>query len=283
MTITAAGCKKKPQPIVITPDIEKNHLQRNHIFGIVRQINTLTYYVAEDSLTLADTATLPAFLKKKHADFTSLQTYTSDGFLTQYIKFNDLKDTLIRRDYHYDKLAHPTRWEEYDSTGTKVTHGKYLYDRNHFLIGEQIYSGDSIAIAFSYTTDGIGNVINSTQSYGDVVTHTKNKYNEQGLVSKITEYEPNGAIFKTVKIEYDNYGDEVNRCVYKAGNVLLEYTYNQYSQEGKQIKTIYEDKIHHYKESHLFSDYDKQMNWQTECVVRDNQIISIRKRQIIYY
>ena len=97
------------------------------------------------------------------------------------------------------------------------------------------------------------------------------------------EYEPNGRVFKTVKLEYDNYGDEVNRCVYKAGDKMIEYTYNQYSQEGKQLKTIYEDKIHHLKETHYYFDHDRYCNWQIEVLVRDNQIISIRKRQIIYY
>ena len=75
----------------------------------------------------------------------------------------------------------------------------------------------------------------------------------------------------------------MNRCVYKAGNQMIEYTYNQYSQEGKQLKTIYEDKIHHLKETHYYFDHDRYCNWLTEVLVCDNQIISIRKRQIIYY
>ena len=207
------GCKKKPEPIQITPDIEKNHLQRNHIFGFVKSIQTSTYILVDDSLTLADTTRLTSLLKKRKPDVVSYQQYSSDGFLTRFVKLDEHRDTLIRREYHYNDLAQPTRWEEYDSTGAQVTHGKYLYDRNHFLIGEQIYSGDSIAIAFSYTTDGIGNVITSSQSFGDVVTHTRNRYNDQGQVYKITECEPNGKVFKTVTIEYDNYGDEVNRCV----------------------------------------------------------------------
>ena len=46
IAIVAGSCKKKPEPIVITPDIEKNHLQRNHIFGTVKTIETTTYYLA---------------------------------------------------------------------------------------------------------------------------------------------------------------------------------------------------------------------------------------------
>ncbi len=283
LIIVAGGCKKKPAPIVITPDIEKSHLQRNHIYGNVKEIRTLTYYLTEDSLPISDTANVSKILRKRSADLSSFQKYTSDGFLLKFIKFNHNKDTLLQRNYHYNDLAHGTKWEEYDSTHTLVTHGKYLYDRNNFLIGEQIFQNDSIVIAFSYNTDGIGNITSSTQSVDNYTTHTENKYNEQGLVSKITEYEPNGKVFKTVTIEYDNYGDEVNRCVYKAGDQMIEYTYNEYSQEGRQIKTIYEDKLHHTKETHYFTDYDSFNNWQTEICVQNNQISFIRKRNLIYY
>lgn len=283
LTIVAGGCHKKPAPIVITPDIEKNHLQRNHIFGTVRNIQTFTYYVAEDSLTLADTSRIEQILSKRTADFSSWQRYSADGFLMHFTKFNPQKDTLLRQVYYYNWKAKLVRWEESDSTGEIITRGKYFYDRNDFLSGEQIFQGDSIVMAFTYTTDGIGNVIKSTQSFGDYTTHTENSYNEFGLVDKICEYEPNGKLFKTVTIEYDNYGDEVNRCVYKSGNQMVEYTYNQYNQEGRQIKTIYEDKLHHNRETTLYFNYDKNNNWQTEVKVKDNQIISIRKRKIIYY
>lgn len=283
LVIMAAGCKKKPDPIIITPDVRKNHLQRNHIYGGVKIIKTSTYILAADSIMVEDTANISKLLKRRKPDFITTQQYTSDGYLLQFVKFNQRKDTLLKRDYHYNDLALATRWEEYDSTGTLVTRGKYLYDRNHFLCGEQVFDGDSIAIAFAYNTDGIGNITSTTQSMGDYTQHTENKYNQDGQVIKIVEYEPNGRVFKTVKLEYDNYGDEVNRCVYKAGDKMIEYTYNQYSQEGKQLKTIYEDKIHHLKETHYYFDHDRYCNWQIEVLVRDNQIISIRKRQIIYY
>ena len=283
LVIAVVGCKKKPDPIIITPDVRKNHLQRNHIYGGVKIINTSTYILAADSIMVEDTANISKLLKRRKPDFITTQQYTSDGYLLQFVKFNQQKDTLLKRDYHYNDLALATRWEEYDSTGIMITRGKYLYDRNHFLCGEQVFDGDSIAIAFAYNTDGIGNITSTTQSMGDFTMHTENKYNQDGQVVKIVEYEPNGRVFKTVKLEYDNYGDEVNRCVYKAGDKMIEYTYNQYSQEGKQLKTIYEDKIHHLKETHYYFDHDRYCNWQTEVLVRDNQIMSIRKRQIIYY
>lgn len=283
LMLVLVGCKKKPDPIVITPDSQKNHLQRNHIFGIVRNIDTKTYYVEADSLTAADTARIPQILKKRNPDFSTWQRFSADGYLMHYTKFNANKDTLLRQVYYYDWKALLRRWEEFDSTGTVVTHGKYLYDRNNFISGEQIFQGDSVVMAFTYTTDGIGNIIRTSQAYGEYTTFTESKYNVNGQVEKIIEHEPNGKVFKTVKIEYDNYGDEVNRCVYKAGDQMLEYTYNTYSQEGKQLKTIYEDKIHHLKETKLYFDYDEQNNWRTEVTLRNNQVFSIRTRRIIYY
>lgn len=277
------GCKKKPDPIVIIPDSQKNHLQRNHVFGIVRNIETKTYYVDQDSLTLADTNRIAALISKRKPDFSTWQRYSADGFLMHFTKFNQSKDTLLRQVYYYDWKALLRRWEEFDSTGTVVTHGKYIYDRNNFISGEQVFQGDSVVMAFTYTTDGIGNIIRTSQAYGDYTTFTETKYNANGQVEKIIEHEPNGKVFKTVKIEYDNYGDEVNRCVYKAGDQMLEYTYNTYSQEGKQLKTIYEDKIHHVKETSLYSNYDEQNNWLMEVKVRNNRILSIRTRRIIYY
>ncbi len=283
LTIVSGGCKKKPEPIIITPDIEKSHLQRNHIFGTVRNIQTYTYYFGEDSIPVADTANLSALLESRKPEFSTWQHYSSDGWLLNFTKFNQQNDTLLRQVYTYNSKAKLVRWEEYDSTGTMLTRGKLIYDRNHFISGEQVFQGDSVVMAFAYTTDGIGNVIKSTQSFGDYSTHTETRYNEQGLVEKITEYEPNGKLFKTVKIEYDNYGDEVNRCVYKSGNQMIEYTYNQYNQQGRKLKTIYEDKIHRLKEVTHYFDFDDQNNWQTEVKVQDNRIKSIRKRKIIYY
>lgn len=283
LAVVSGGCKKKPEPIVITPDIEKNHLQRNHIFGTVRSIDTKTYYLVEDSLSLSDTTKLAKMLKHRKADITTTQEYSSDGYLLKFYKYGPDMVPVLHRIYRYDDEAKPNNWDEYDSTNQATTTGRYLHNRHGFLIGEQIYQGDSIVMAFSYTNDGIGNIINSTQSFGDCITHTEYKYNMYGLVEKIVEHEPNGRVFKTVKIEYDNYGDEVNRCVYKSGNLMIEYTYNEYDQDGRQIKTIYEDKIHHMKEISNYSNYDALHNWQTEIKVVGDQIISVRKRKLIYY
>jgi len=283
LAILAAGCKKKPEPIVIVPDIEKNHLERNHIFGKVEWVASTTYYLYADSLPLKDTANLKAVLDGRRFDVGSLQRYTSDGWLRAFDKLNEQHDVVLHRQYTYDDDAIITRWEEYDADSTLVTYGTYTYDRNGFLVGEQVYQGDSLVMSFAHTTDGIGNAIRTVQSFGHLQTTTENKFDEQGLVTEITEYEPNGKPFKTAKIEYDNYGDEVNRCVYKAGNQMIEYTYTEYAQDGRVRKVIYEDKLHHVKEFHYFFDYDANKNWQTEVCAVDGRIVYVKQRTFEYY
>ena len=268
----ACGCHKQPEPIVIKPDIEKNHLERNHIFGIVKEIESQSYLLKDDSLTLADTSRLAEVLASRVPDLTSRQQYTSDGFLTRYVKCNATTGDTIIRKYTYNKKAQIVEWRERSSRDTVRT-----------TAGEQVFQGNSVVMAFAHTTDGIGNIIRTAQSFGDYTTRTETKYNENGLVAKITEFEPNGKVFKTVTIEYDNYGDEVNRCAYKSGNQMIEYTYHLYSQEGRQLKTIYEDKIHKVKECTYYFDFDNQNNWQIEVKAIDNKIYSIRKRNLIYY
>lgn len=285
----AGGCKKKPAPIVITPDIEKNHLQRNHIFGKVKYLDSETYNLQTDSISIKDTSDLkklkaycsqnvtPAFYS--HA----LQHYTADGFLLDFVKMSQLADTLLFRTYSYNDKAHIENWKEYDSSRALVTRGEYLYDRNRFLSGEKVYQGDSLVMSFAHTTDGIGNIIHTVQSFGGLQTTMDYKFNELGLVKEIIEYEPDGKVFKTAKIEYDNYGDEVNRCVYKAGNQMIEYTYTEYAQDGRVRKVIYEDKLHHVKEYHYFFDYDANKNWRTEVCAVDNRIVYVKQRTFEYY
>lgn len=288
LTAILAGCRKKPAPIVITPDIEKNHLERNHIFGKVKYLETETFNLQRDSLSVNDTADLKRLLAACDSlcdapDYSSsIQRYTSDGYLMEFVKHGHIGNAYYRT-YTYNNEARITGWNEYTHDSTLVTHGTYTYDRNGFLVGEQVYQGDSLVMSFAHTTDGIGNAIRTVQSFGKLKTTTESKYNEQGLVTQITEYEPDGKVFKTAKIEYDNYGDEVNRCVYKAGDQMIEYTYTEYAQDGRVRKVIYEDKLHHVKEFHYFFDYDTHKNWQTEVCAVDGRIVYVKQRKFEYY
>ena len=101
----ACGCHKQPEPIVIKPDIEKSHLERNHIFGIVKEIESQSYLLKDDSLTLADTSRLAEVLASRTPDLTSTQRYTADGFLTRYVKHDIATGDSVVRRYTYNKKA----------------------------------------------------------------------------------------------------------------------------------------------------------------------------------
>ena len=280
LAIVAAGCRKKPAPIVITPDIEKNHLQRNHIFGKVMNLETATFYMQPDSLPLADTARLKELIAGRACDRRFVHHYSYDSHLLDFTCID--KDTLYLRKYLYNDRGQMTEWNEQDKLRGN-TKDVYSYDRNHFIEGEKIYRNDTLVISFTHKTDGVGNIISTTQNNTQYETTTSYHYDENGLVTEITEFEPDGKLFKTAKIEYDNYGDEVNRCVYKAGNQMIEYTYTQYAQDGRVRKVIYEDKLHHVKETHYFFDYDIHKNWQTEVCAIDGIIVYIKQRKFTYY
>ncbi len=281
VAIVTGGCKKKPAPIVITPDIEKNHLQRNHIFGKVMNLETTTYYVQPDSMPLKDTARLKELTAGRgDGDRRFVHHYSYDSHLIDFTSIGE--DTLYVRKYRYNDRGQMTEWDEQDRLRGD-TKGVYTYDRNHFIESEKIYQNDTLVMSFAHKTDGIGNIISTSQDNMQYVTKTTYQYDGNGLVTEITEYEPDGKVFKTAKIEYDNYGDEVNRCVYKAGNQMIEYTYTQYAQDGRVRKVIYEDKLHHVKETHYFFDYDIHKNWQTEVCAIDNYIVYIKQRKLTYY
>lgn len=283
VAIAFFGCKKKQAPIVIVPDVEKNHLQNNRIFGDVKFLNTKTYYLLADSLSLSDTANIADLVSAMQADISDCQQYTSDGYLLSYHKCNSANDTVLRRTYTYSDDAKVTGWEEFDRDCKPTVRGVYTYDRNRYPSREQIFRGDSLVMDFMHTTDGIGNIIRTQQSNSDFSNRIEYKYNELGLVSELVEYEPNGKVFKTAKIEYDNYGDEVNRCVYKSGNQMIEYTYTKYDPKGRNIQTIYEDRLHNLKEYHYFSGFDANNNWKYEVCAVDGHIVFVKVREIIYY
>ncbi|MBO7492233.1 MAG: hypothetical protein J6T59_07320 [Bacteroidales bacterium] len=280
--LVLGGCKKSPAPIVITPDVNKNHLQRNHIYGKVKEIESRTFYFHEDSLTIQDSARALE-LTQRPCDRYFLHNYNPDGFLSSFVNVGMDGDTLIYRCYFYNDRGQISEWTEKGGPSDPITKGVYGYDRNHFLESEKVFHGDTLVLSFAYKTDGIGNIISSTQDNLQFVTVTNYHYNEHGLVDKIEEHEPDGKIFKSATIEYDNYGDEVNRCVYKAGKQLIEYTYNEYSQKGRNIKTIYEDRLHQIKEVNYYAKYDKENNWLVEYSVLNDKLVSIRKRNIKYY
>ncbi|MBP5709413.1 MAG: hypothetical protein J6W84_00325 [Bacteroidales bacterium] len=268
------GCGRKQKEIVIIPDIEKNHLQRSHIFGQVKAIESESVALVPDSaggFVAGDTLSR------------IVQHFSPDGYLTNIIKLGNDGDTVSKEIITYSSEAKELAHETYDGENILKRKTTFDYNRYGFKSKESCYLLDSLLYFIDYKTDDKGNVIEMTHNRGGVAMRSRIAYNKAGLVARIEEFEPSGKLFKYATVEYDNYGDEVNRRVFKTGDELIEYTYTEYTQEGRVVKIIYEDRLHSLREVSVFSDYDEHGNWTKEEKSVNNRPIYCRNRNITYY
>lgn len=263
------SCKKKAEEIVIVPDAQKNHLQRNRLLGNVKTQQIETYILTEDSIK--------KILNSK------LFHYSSDGFLTQYLILNEDNDTISERNISYNPNSTENYWIEKEKETGTFRKCQYKYDINGYLAGEQYYANDSLLYTVDYKTDGIGGIVEMKRNFPDYSIRNHYQYNSQGLVVRVDEYDPAGNLYKYITYEYDNYGDEVNRRAFKGKNQLIEYTYSQYDDDGKILKVIYEDCLHSIREIRTYSEHDANGNWGLEIYSRNNKNIYFRKQTITYY
>lgn len=274
------GCRQKKTEIVIVPDVQKNHLQRNHIYGQVKEITSCTL-VVDPSVMVSDSLASDSLAFDTAYIF--IQQYSPDGYLLATYKLSPQHDTMLARSFSYYPDARQKGWTEHDyQEGTNVS-CQYEYDMNDFLSAEKIFSDDSLLMNTTYKTDGVGNVVEMVRHYEGYAVKNTSQYNELGLLTRINEYDPSGKVYKYVTIEYDNYGDEVNRRAFKGKNDLIEYTYTQYNQDGSLLKVLFEDRIHHTIEQYDYSAHDKWKNWTVETRTKDKQLIYKRIRTYIYY
>lgn len=264
---------KHPKEIVIIPDIEKNHLQQNHIFGQVREIRTESFSLKDSNQKIMEDKPLSIMI----------QHYSSDGFLTEVIKMNPAGDTLSVEKLHYSADGKVQERNAFWGNDT-IASGKTIFEYNHygFKSKETYYMGDSLLWDITYKTDDKGNVVEMYVNRNEPLRH-KIFYNKVGLLARMEEYEPNGKLFKYVTIEYDNYGDEVNRRVFKSNDELIEYTYKQYNQQGRLLKTIYEDRLHDSQEVSKYDQHDAEGNWLHVINTTNGQPVYGSKRTIQYY
>lgn len=280
LSLWLGACKPKQAEIVIVPDVQKNHLQRNHVLGPVQTMVTYTLVANFDAL---QTDTLLADSVKFDTVSVFVQHYSPDGYLLSTVKLTPQGDTLSVKTFTYLSDARQDSWTELDYTENTSVCCRYEYDMNDFLSAEKLFYGDSMLMSVSYKTDGIGNVVEMVRNYGSYSIRNTSNYNEHGLVSRINEYDPSGKMYKYVTVEYDNYGDEVNRRAFKGANDLIEYTYTEYNQDGSLKKVLFEDRLHNSKEHYDYSGYDEHRNWTVETRTKDKQMIYKRIRTYIYY
>ena len=77
------GCKQKPAEIVIVPDSQKNHLQRNHVFGQVKE--QVTYTLLPSETYMRNDTISPDSLAFDTVSMV-VQHYSPDGYLLDYYK-----------------------------------------------------------------------------------------------------------------------------------------------------------------------------------------------------
>jgi hypothetical protein len=260
------SCKPKKAEIIIIPDAQKNHLQRAHLFGNINCIETDSYYY-KDSLYVYSNKTV--------------YFYSSDGYLTQVIVLDKDNDTVSKKIIHYLPNAQEDYWKEFRNK--EVTTDTFIYNNYGFKSEEWFLVNDAVMYKIQYKTDAIGSIIEMKRQLPNYQLTNKMYYNEYGLLDRIEEFDPQDKLFKFITIEYDNYGDEVNRRAYKNNNEIIEYTYTQYNNEGLLQKIIFEDRLHNWREDKIYTQHDTKGNWLQEVVLQGEDTLMKRVRRVEYY
>jgi hypothetical protein len=273
ITITLTGCKdKKKFEIVIIPDAQKTQLERANLFGKIKIIKTDSYNThSKDSLD------------KQHLVSTVYQHFSADGSLLKLVILNSNNDTIRKRVVQYNDDGKEISWNEWEYQNNRKSSCLFKYDINGYISSEEYYIQDTLYYTIQYKTDGIGSIIEMNKVKQDITIKNILSYNENGLLIKNNEYDPNGKLFKYIVYEYDNYGDEVNKKVFNTFNALIEFTFTQYDQKGRVQKILYENMEHGLKDTKHYTQHDQKGNWNFEIQVSNNDTLFFRKREITYY
>ena len=262
------SCKRKPAEIVIIPDALKNHLQNARIFGNVNCIETDTYFYSEKDSNYV-------FLNR------SIQFYNSDGYLMQAFELNKNLDTISKKIIYYLTNTQENFWEEFNYKENSFTKDTFIYNNYGFKSEERFMLNDSLLYRIEYKTDGIGGVIEMKRVLPEYQLINKIYYNENGLVARIEEYDPHNKLYKYFTIEYDNYGNEVNRRAFKSSGEIIEFTYSQYNNDGWLQKVIFEDRLYNLREEKIYTQHDDFGNWLEEIVIQKKDTVGKRVRRIV--
>lgn len=267
------GCHRRKPTITIVPDCARNHLQREHIYGQVRMVTDSMFYSPDGSDTVR-----PGYL----VSVTSY-LYSADGWLNQVLKVSADGDTMSNRVMYYDSNAKLVKDELFDSAGVCIEHTLYENDEHGYRVKEERFSGDSLVQTLLYQNDAFGNLMCMTVKVAEYTMTRKYSNNELGLAVRVDEYDPDGKLFKFVTLEYDNYGDLVNRNVHRDDGQIREFTHTQYADNGQLLKRVYENKLSRDNEVTEFSGHDTQKNWTRSLRKSGGRTYCIVNRIIEYY
>ena len=267
--IFSFSCKRKTPPITIIPEALKNHLQRARLFENVKSVEIHTYYYSDQDSVFV-------FYDK------NLQYYNSEGYLTEEITLDKNNDTLSKKIIFFLPNTNENYWLENNYKNLSIIKDTLIYDKNGFKSEEHFLLNDSLLYKIQYKTDAIGSIIEMKRFLPEYQLVNKIYYNAQGLVERIEEFDPENKLYKFVTIEYDQYGNELNRCVYDNANRLIEYTYTQYN-KGALQKIIYNDALSNLREDKIYARHDAARNWLEELTMQGRDTLRKRVRTIAYY
>ena len=264
------ACKQKKSDLPVLSDVEKNHLQRNNIYGQVQTMTT-TYYSLSKNKQLTE--------KERETKISeNIQQYNQNGYLESVISIKVNGDTAHNQWITYLPNSNKTDfWVDGDIRNS------FEYNMAKHLSAEKIYQNDTLVMATYYKSDALGNVMEIMQDYGQYQLRNVFSYDDRKLIERIDEYDPNQKLFKYVTIEYDNAGREINRRAFRSGDKLIEFTFFQYGKQGELLKKVFENKANNVKETSVYSEHDQYGNWTKEVLQKNEQETYIRKRTIIYY
>ena len=209
--------------------------------------------------------------------------YSADGWLNQVVKMSADGDTMSNRVMHYDSNAKLLKDELFDSSGVCIEYTLYENGDRGFRVKEERYSHDSILQTILYQNDAFGNLIGMTVQTSEYTMTRKYTNNELGLVVRVDEYDPDGKLFKYVTMEYDNYGDLVNRNVHRDDGQLREFTHTQYADNGSILKVVDENHLSKVNEVREFSGHDAHRNWTRSLRKTGGKAVFAINREIEYY
>lgn len=266
-------CHRHKPTIEIVPDCAKNHLQREHVYGNVRSMTDSMFYSPDGSDTV----------RAEYLAAVTHYRYSADGWLNQVVRMNSDGDTMTNRMMYYDNHAKLVKDELFDSTGVCIEHTLYENDERGYRVKEERYCGDSLVQTILYQNDAFGNLVGMTVKTAEYTLTHKYSNNEVGLAVRVDEFDPDGKLFKFVTLEYDNYGDLVNRNVHRDDGQIREFTHTQYADNGQLLKTVYENKLSRDNEVTEFSAHDPQRNWTRSLRKSGGRTYYIINRRIEYY
>lgn len=275
-SLLLVGCAKNKNSITIIPQAQKNHLQVESLKGQVKSLVEYKYASADQTGEKTDSSQLLSITHK---------FYSADGYLNRVVIMNNQHDTISVRRIYYDDNAKMIRDELFDSLGVRIQYTLYENDKHGFRVKESRYANDSLIQTLGYKNDGYGNPLEITLVSEAFSQKIKYAYNEVGLPLQVDEYDPDGQIFKYVTMEYDNYGDLVNKRVYRKDGIMLEYTHIQMNEKGEWQKQVYESLLPglNLTEVTEFSNHDGEGNWLRKVRKIDNKAYFINTRIIEYY